>query len=495
MSWGDWGQTKEKPKKVAPKPKQYAAVAKPKPVVKVKPNASILLPKGAPKYFENQLATANHLLEWPRTYDASDPGTGKTRSELAAWSARYEKDGKKLLVLCPKSVMETAWGDDLDKFFPGMYRSVMAYANNREKAFASDADVYVTNLDAAKWLAKQNKKFFDKFDELVIDEATAFKNQNSQRSRAVGQIAENFTYVREMSGTPMPKSVLDIWYQIYLLDRGQRLGNSFFRFRNQMCDAVQVGPRPEHRQWVDKENASTIVAGLIEDITIRHRFEDCHDIPPNVQRKIHFNMSKAHAAVYKKMKDEALLELGDDVVMAVNAAVLANKLVQLASGSVYSSAGKKLSLFSERIELVIELVKERQHSVVFFQWEHQRDALIEAAKREGIEYEVIDGTTNDRRRTEIIRSFQEGRYQTLFLQPQSTAHGITLTRATASIWTSPTYRPDIMRQGLARVYRAGQDKLTENIMICARGTVDEHVYDVMAGKETRMSALLEFLEG
>jgi SNF2 family DNA or RNA helicase len=292
----------------------------------------------------------------------------------------------------------------------------------------------------------------------------------------------------------MPKGVLDMWMQMFIVDRGQRLGQSYYRFRSEMCDVKQVGPRPEHRQWQDKPDASTTVAGLIADITIRHRFEDCQNIPPNVQRTKYFELSKQHRATYEEMRQHAIIEYEGETIMAANAAVLANKLVQIASGSVYSHEGKKVQLHPERTELVMELVAEREHSIVFFQWEHQLQSLKERADKLGITYESIYGAVSDKKREEIVRGFQNGDYQTLFLQPESAAHGLTLTKATASIWASPTYRPDIMRQGLARVYRAGQEFLTENIRICARGTADEHVFQVMEGKSVRMDALLGFLE-
>lgn len=488
MPWNVKNPKKEVKAKPLPSKKKLKKSAPPK------CETSFRKISGVPDTFSNQKETIIHLLNHSEAYDASDPGTGKTRSELEAWAARYRKNGKALLVLCPKSIMQVAWGDDIDKFFPGEFRYSIATAQNREQAFNQDADIYITNLDAVKWLAKQRKKFFEKFDELAMDEATAYKNPTSQRSKAANHIVPFFEFRRALSGTMMPKSVLDIWHQMLLLDRGTRLGQSYYKFRNQMCDAVQVGPRPEHRQWVDKENASTIVAGLIADITIRHVFEECQDIPPNVQRKLFFDMHPKHRKLYDQMADNAILQEKEHTIVAVNAAVLANKLVQIASGSVYSQTGSKVQLFNERIELVMELVAERKHSIVFFQWGHQLNALIQEAKKQGITYESIHGAVPDKKRSTIIRNFQAGLYQTIFLQPESAAHGITLTKATASIWTSPTYRPDVMRQGLARVYRAGQEFLTENIMVCARGTIDEHVYDVMAGKELRMNELLHFLE-
>ena len=336
---------------------------------------------GVPPLFQHQGVTRDHLINVPCTYDASDPGTGKTRSQLEAWAARRRAGGGCLLILCPKSIMQVAWGDDLDKFFPLEFSYVVANAANRERAFADDVDVYITNLDAVKWIEKQPNKFFAKFDEIVIDEATAYKNPSSARSKSAARVKDHFYFRRLLCGTPMPKGVVDMWMQMYVLDDGARLGQSYYKFRAEMCDVVQVGPRPEHRQWRDKENASTIVAGLIADVTIRHKFEDCIDIPANVQRKIFYDLSPAHRKVYDEMKEHAIIEAKGELVQAANAAVLAGKLIQIASGSVYSSAGTKIALFPERVQLAIELVKEREHSIVFFTWGHQREALEKLANK------------------------------------------------------------------------------------------------------------------
>lgn len=485
---------KPRKKKATPLPsKKKAAPRKVKVAPACFPVQHYIAP-GVDPLYDNQIESRDHLLQHPCTYDASDPGTGKTRSEMEAWAARRRAGGGCLLVLCPKSIMQVAWGDDIDKFFPAEFTYSIANASNRAAAFDADVDIYITNLDAVTWLVKQRKEFFARFDELVVDEATAYKNPTSQRSKAANKISDHFAFRRLLCGTPMPKGVLDMWMQMFILDRGMRLGQSYYKFRSQMCDVKQVGPRPEHRQWRDKPDASTTVAGLIADITIRHRFEDCQNIPANVQRTKYFELSKKHRATYEEMKEHAILQYGSHTVMAANAAVLANKLVQIASGSVYSHEGEKVLLHPERTELVMELVAEREHSIVFFQWEHQLQSLKERADKLGITYESIYGAVPDKRRERIVRDFQEGVYQTLFLQPESAAHGLTLTKATASIWASPTYRPDIMRQGLARVYRAGQEFLTENIKIVARNTADEHVFGVMEGKAVRMDALLGFLE-
>ena len=453
---------------------------------------------GVPPMYVNQAETVPFLLDAPVALDASDPGTGKTRSLLEAWAIRRRKDGGALLVIAPKSILQTAWGDDIDSFFPGEFRYSIAYASNREQAFERDADIYITNTDAVKWLAKQRPKFWSgqDFDEVCVDESTAYKHRTSQRSKALDHLHKYFDWRRCMTATPNSRTILDFWNQIYFLDRGERLGKNYFQFRQFACESVQVGPRPEMVDWQDKEGIEEVVGGMLSDITIRHIFEECQDIPPNVERTKYFELGTKHRSQYEELKALSTLALEEqnDEVIAVNAAVLTNKLLQLASGAVYSEGGYA-RVSDERYELILELVMERQHSCVFFNWQHQKVELCKLAEKLGVSYEVIDGTVvSDRKRTEIVHGFQEGRYQVLFLHPQSAGHGLTLTKGTATIWASPVYQPDMMRQGIGRVYRAGQQHLTENIMICARGTIEQHVYKVMKERGKKMRNLLSMLK-
>ena len=179
----------------------------------------------------------------PEVFDASDPGTGKTRVEVETARARVRNDGRAVLVVAPKSLLRSAWRDDFLKFAPELITSC-AYAENREKAFAEPADVYITNTDGAKWLAKQPPKFFKRFSTLIIDESGAFKHATSQRSKAIRKIAPLFDFRANLNGTVNPNTILDVWHQYFILDGGKRLGKSFFHFRNTLCQPVQVGPMP-----------------------------------------------------------------------------------------------------------------------------------------------------------------------------------------------------------------------------------------------------------
>jgi SNF2 family DNA or RNA helicase len=427
-----------------------------------------------------------------RVFDTSDPGTGKTRVALQAWYERRLEGGGCLLVLAPKTLMQPAWGNDITEHFPGVLYSI-ARAENRAEAFSVDADVYITNIDAVKWLAKQKKEFFKRFDTLVIDEMTAFKHRTSDRSKALAVIKDHFEYRAGLTGTPNSNSVTDLWHQIFILDDGKRLGSKFFAFRSAVCSPVQIGPRSEHVKWEDRPGAEMAVATLLSDISIRHEFEKCMDIPPNRERFMVYEPTAKLLKLYRDLEKETIMVLKDKVVSAVNAAVLRNKLLQVASGAVYTGDESYEFLDDGRYEFILDLVNERQHSVVFFNWRHQRDGLVKFAQSRGVEHAVIDGSTPLKRRAEIVEAYQKGFYQTLFLHPETGAHGLTLTKGTATIWSSPVYRADFLKQGLHRVYRGGQTKPTETIKVEAARTVERKVYERVGEKSGRMTNFLEVL--
>ena len=430
-------------------------------------------------------------------YDTSDPGTGKTRAHLAAFDHHRSNNGGKALVVCPKSLMQSAWGHDIRKFFPHLTYSC-AYAENREDAFKINADVYIINTDGVKALQDKKPRWFaDTFGAnatLIIDEATAFKHRTSQRSKALVKVSKHFHYRRGLTGTPYSNSVTEMWNQIRILDGGQHLGSSFAAFQQQVCRPEQVGPSVQHIKWVDIPGINDVVAYMIRDISIRHDFQDVMEIPENYARHIGFTLSRRCQKAYDEMANFMILELDNEEVTAVHAASLRTKLLQIASGAVYDGTGGYKIIDDQRYELVLDLVEERKHSVVFFNWSHQKELLSQHAKSRGIEHEMVDGTVPVKRRTEIVESYQRGDLQTLLLHPQTGAHGLTLTRGTATIWASPIYQPDFLKQGLHRVYRGSQTQKTENITVEAYNTVERLVYERLGDKQERMTDMLDLLK-
>lgn len=437
------------------------------------------------KAFKHQTDTTDFILANPRVLITSDPGTGKTRSVLDAYTQRC---AGRMLVLAPLSILQASWGDDIEKFTPDLTYTV-AYARNRAKAFESNAQIIITNHDAAKWLVK-NQHVLDGFDTLCIDEFTAFKNKDSQRSKAINKIVKLFDYRIAMSGTPNSNTICDIWHPTLLVDDGHRLGHRFYTFRSNVCTPVFNGFANE---WRDKQDAELIVAAAIKDINIRYELEDCLDMPKQSYHTVKTQLSDTMMQAYKELAEDNVLWTGKATINAVHAGVLTKKLLQLCTGAVYDEDNNVVGFHEERYNLVMDLVEQRSHSLVAFNWTHERDYLIRQAEKRKIKYAVIDGSVSAKVRKDVVDRMQAGQLQVVFAHPQSAGHGLTLTTATSVIWCSPTYNAEHYQQFNRRIYRAGQTKRTEVIHIAADNTWETDVYKKLNGKLGRMENLLSIL--
>ena len=449
---------------------------------------------------EPLFAHQQHSIKFQRThdrvFDMSEPGTGKTRVVIEDFAHRRSKGAGPMLVFAPKSLLYSAWGKDIKTFAPHLSVSI-AYAENRAKAFAVDADVYITNHDAVKWVIGHSsllKRFANGL--LVCDESTAFKHRTSQRSKAISHIAKYFTVRRMLSGSPTTNGICDIWHQMYLIDDGKRLGIDFFQFRSACCTPRQVGPNINMVEWTDRPDAEAAVAMLINDVVIRHKFEDCVDIPENYQYSVSYKLPPKLFKQYKQLERDSILKLSEmKHVSAINAAVLSGKLLQVCSGAIYGNDGNANVLDVGRYELTMDIAEERRHSIVFFYWRHQRDALIVEAKRRGLTYAVLDGTvTRKGEREEITRLYEAGFYRCLFAHPKSAAHGLTLIKGTATIWPDPTSNLEWYLQGLKRIHRIGQTEKTETIVVVSPDTIEESVFESLMAKDGKMSRLMSYLK-
>ena len=437
------------------------------------------------KPFEHQATTTQFILDNPRVLITSDPGTGKTRSVLDAYAQRREG---KLLVLAPLSILAASWGDDCTKFQPGLTYAV-AYARNRAEAFKADVDIVITNHDAVKWLMK-NKQYLDGFDTLCIDEFTAFKNKDSQRSKAAARLSEHFEYRIAMSGTPNSNTILDIWHPALLVDDGERLGKRFYGFRGAVCTPQFNGFA---NVWVDKPEAQEMVAAAIKDINVRYTLEDCIDMPEQSVNTMYVDLPPKILQQYNTLAEDSVLYTGKGTINAIHAGAKVKKLLQLCTGAVYDDHGSSLMVHDARYQLVMDLIQARDHSLVAFNWRHEREKLTELSDKAGIKYDFIDGTTPAKKRKDIVDRMQAGQLQVVFAHPQSAGHGLTLTRATSVIWASPTYNAEHYQQFNRRIYRAGQTKKTEVIQIAARDTWEPDVYEKLQDKLGRMEDLLTVL--
>ena len=435
--------------------------------------------------YAHQSETTKFITDNPCCLVTSDPGTGKTRSVLDA----HIQWGGKTLVLAPLSILEAAWVDDIKKFQPDINYGV-AYAKNRQKVFEDDSlDMVITNFEAVNFLVK-NQQLLTNFTNLVIDEFTAFKNKDAKRSKNIKTLSTLFRRRVGMSGTPNTNSILDLWHPVSLIDEGVRLGSRYYSYRNQVCTPQFNGFA---NVWIDKPGIEETVADLLKDITIRYALEDCIDLPDNIVRTVYTNLSPQVARMYETLAEDSVLYTKQGTINAVNAGARVKKLLQLISGGVYDENGLTQYFHQDRYELVMDLIDVRNHSLVAYNWKHERDALVQLAEKRGYTYEVIDGSVPAHKRSDIVQRFQAGQIKVLFAHPQSAGHGLTLTKATTAIWCSPTYNAEHFQQFNRRIHRSGQTQKTETILIAARDTWEEQVYEKLNGKLNRMESLLTIL--
>lgn len=446
-------------------------------------------------HWPHQLVSKGLFSTTPFGLDFADPGTGKTRVHVELFAER--KNHKRMLVVCPLSLMQPAWGVDISLYAPRL-SVAYAVAGDREDAFHSGADVVVINTDGVKWLAN-NMHLLADFDHLVIDELSYFKHPNSQRSKAMLKISRKFAYRYGMTGTPNPNTVMELWHQALIIDGGKRLGQSYYQLRNASQQAEQVGPKAQHLKWTDKPGMDDAFAVLLKDITVRHKFEEVMThVPPNHRQPYYLDLPRKLRKIYDKFEADAyvLLENGRRITTA-QAGAVRQKLLQICSGAVYTREDDESDyevLDTSRYALVADLVAGRSHSVTFFNWRHQQEQLSREFKARGIEFAMIDGGTKVETRNDIVRDFQAGNLQTVAMHYKTGAHGLTLTRGDTTFFCSPIYEADYFKQAKHRIYRGAQDKPTNTVTMEANSTVERYVYDQLFQKTERLGNFLDMLK-
>lgn len=440
-----------------------------------------------PKLYTHQINDTKFTLERPRVLNFGDCGTGKTAVAIQAIKAR--KHEGRTLVVCPKSIMQPAWGKDLKTFAPNL-RVSYAYAENRKQAFEEDSDVVIINHDGVKWITEQLKaknRILKGFCQLIVDESTAYKN-HSQRTTAAMAIRIFFKYRIIMTGTPRTETMCDVWRQVFIADDGERLGKSFYKFRNETCTPVTLGNGVVI--WQDRDGMEEEIYDKLKDITIRNKLEDCIDIPPREIKTIETKLNAKHRKLYDQLMHEAILAMQTGTVVALNRAVLRTKLLQLTSGAIYHSEGEYEVLDQDRYELIAELAQQRPQAIVAFMWRHQKDSLLKLLPKAG----VIDGSAKMEDRNRMVQEFQDGTRRILLIHPKAGAHGLTLTAGYDTIWASPTDSSEAFIQFNHRLYRNGQTKPTRVLLTAAENTIEADVYEHLQGKLTKAYSLLELFK-
>jgi len=401
--------------------------------------------------FAHQKKTSAFLTMNKKSFCFNEQGTGKTAS--AIWAADFllkQRKIKRVLVICPLSIMDSAWREDLFTFAPHRTVDIAHGVSKKRKVIIEQgADFVIINYDGVEIVSKEIAE--GGFDLIIVDEATHYKNAQSKRWKTLNKLINEDTWLWMMTGTPAAQSPLDAYGLAKLID-ATTVPRFFGSFRDMVMRKIT------QFRWIVKPEATDLVFNVLQP-AIRFTKEECLDLPDMTYVKRKVELTRQQQKYYDMLKKRMTMAVDGDEVTAVNAAVVMNKLLQISAGAVYTDEGDTLEFdIKHRYKVLREVIDESSQKIlVFVPFKHTIDILTDKLRNDGITTEVIRGDVPVSRRTDIFKRFQTTNTpRVLVIQPQSAAHGVTLTAANTVVWWGPTPSLEIYAQANARVHRTGQ---------------------------------------
>jgi SNF2 family DNA or RNA helicase len=423
--------------------------------------------------FEHQKTTSSFLTLNSRGFCFNEQGTGKTGS--AIWASDFLLDEgiiNRVLIICPISIMDSAWRADLFKF--AMHRTVdIAHGSKkkRQEIINGEAEYVIINYDGVE-IVKDDIEAGG-FDLIIVDEATHYKNSQSKRWKVLNSLLKPDTWLWMMTGTPAAQSPVDA-YGIAKLVNPAGVPRFFGAFRDKvMFKATQF-------KWLPKPDATDTVFNALQP-AIRFTKDECLDLPDMTYVKREVELTPQQKKYYKTLKDQMVAVAAGEQISAANAAVNMNKLLQISCGAVYTDTGETVEFdIKNRYKVLREVIDESSQKVlIFVPFKHVIDVLAEKLKADGITNEIIRGDVSASKRTEIFGRFQDDPDpRVLIIQPQAAAHGVTLTAANTIVWWGPTSSLETYAQANARVHRTGQ-KHPCTVIQLEGSRVEKHIYKML----------------
>jgi superfamily II DNA or RNA helicase len=423
--------------------------------------------------FDHQKTTSSFLTLNTRAFCFNEQGTGKTGS--AIWASDFlMKEGlvKRVLIICPISIMDSAWRADLFNF--AMHRTVDVAHGSRKKRqeiINSDTEYVIINYDGVEIVQEDIAN--GGFDLIIVDEATHYKNAQSKRWKVLAKIIKPETWLWMMTGTPAAQSPVDA-YGLAKLVNPKGVPKFFGAFRDMVMMKVT------QFKWAPKEGSQDIVFNALQP-AIRFTKEECLDLPEMTYVKREVELTAQQKKYYKMLKDQLMATAAGEQISAANAAVNMNKLLQISCGAVYTDTGETVEFdIKNRYKVLQEVIAESSQKVlIFVPFKHVIDVLSDKLSAEGITTDIIRGDVSAAKRTEIFKRFQTTPDpRVLIIQPQAAAHGVTLTAANTIVWWGPTSSLETYAQANARVHRSGQ-KHPCTVVQLEGSVVEKHIYKML----------------
>jgi len=414
-----------------------------------------------------------------------DMGLGKTVSTLTAVDRLLNEtvESERVLVIAPKSVALNTWGSEAQKWdhLQDLRLSiVMGTEAKRIKALDTPADIYVINRENVVWL--QRLRPWD-FDTVIVDESSSFKNFQARRWKALWSVRPKIRRMVLLTGTPAPNGLTDLWAQVKLLDRGERLGRFIGQYREAYFHAGARSGAVVY-DWIPNTGAQQQITEKISDICLSMKAEDYLEMPLLIDGGLELQLEELNK--YRKFEKDCVLGVSDgDDILATTAVSLTNKLLQFASGAVYDDEHNWHEVSTTKLEALSELLEQTHEPVLlFYNYQHEKERIL----KEHPEAVAFKGEPD------ILNSWNAGQIPLLLCHPASVAYGLNMQEGGHIIvWYSPTWNLELYEQANARLHRQGQQKPVIMYHLVCKGTMDETVMGALRGKGNVQASLMRRL--
>jgi len=441
--------------------------------------------------FAHQKDTASFLTLNRRAFVFSEPGTGKTLSAL--WAADYlmaRKEVRRCLIVCPLSIMQSAWLNDMAKSV--IHRSAaIAYhsqAAKRVEVISKDYEFVICNYDGLPLLADAIQKD-GRFDLIIGDEANAWKNTSTRRWKTLNKLVKPDTFLWLMTGTPAAQSPVDAYGLAKLVNP-----TAVPRFATAWRDKVMQ--QLTKFKWIPKLDADKNVHTVLQP-AIRYTKAQCLDLPPVMTVTREVPLTAQQTKYYKLLKAQMLINTAGETISAVNAAAGVNKLLQISAGAAYSDSSEVVEFDCKpRLNVLLEVLEETDRKVlVFAPYRHSIETIATFLSKNNISNEVVHGDVSASARASIFKRFQETPDpRVLVIQPQSASHGVTLTAADTVIFWGPVLSVDTYIQCCARADRQGQTSDKVTVVHIQGSDIERRMFKQLANRVNDHASLIKLYE-
>ena len=438
----------------------------------------------------------NKILEIKKLGLYLDMGLGKTVTTLTAIrELKYNRFlVRKVLIIAPKKVAEGTWTKEKDKWdHTKMFRvsQVLGSQAKRIRALNTPADLYIVNRENIVWLVDYYRNSWP-FDMVVVDESSSFKNHSAKRFKALASVGSRIERMVELTGTPSPNGLEDLWAQVFLLDGGRRLGAKYTGFRERYFQPDKRGADGMVYSYAAKPGSEQGILDRISDICISMKAEDYLQLPDVTYHEIPVVLDAKSQRAYDDLEMKMVLELPEDEenISVTSAAALSNKLLQLANGAVYDEDHAVHEVHGCKIEAFLELLESLRGKpvLVFYNFQHDRERILKALAGSGLRIRELKTTKDE-------DDWNARQIDILLTHPASSAYGLNLQQGgNHVVWFGLTWNYELYTQANKRLHRQGQtEKVIIHHLVCS-GTRDEDVMQALNRKEDVQNWVMESLK-